>query len=41
MAVLAPDVIVAPDGSLLMAAYGRSRKAVDKQAGFLGFWTSR
>jgi len=41
MGVLAPDVIVAPDGSLLMAAYGRSRKDVDKQAGFIGFWTSR
>ncbi|MDE2312281.1 MAG: hypothetical protein KGJ93_04335, partial [Patescibacteria group bacterium] len=36
--VLAPDVIVEPDGSLLMAAYGQSRKDIGQAAGFIGFW---
>jgi hypothetical protein len=39
--VLAPDVVVAPDGSLMMAAYGQSRRDMGKQAGFIGLWTSR
>jgi len=41
MGVLAPDVVLAPDGSLLMAAYGRSKRNIGKQAGFIGFWSSR
>jgi hypothetical protein len=41
MGVLAPDVLVQSDGSLLMAAYGRSKKDIGKQAGFIGFWSSR
>jgi hypothetical protein len=39
--VLAPDVIEEADGSLLMAAYGTSRKDIGRQAGFIGFWRSR
>lgn len=39
--ILAPDVIVEPDGSLLMAAYGSSKKDIGRQAGFIGFWRSR
>lgn len=39
--VLAPDVVVLPDGSLLMAAYGQSKKDIGKAAGFIGFWSSR
>ena len=39
--VLAPDVVVAPDGSLLMAAYGQSKKHAGREAGFIGFWSSR
>ena len=39
--VLAPDVVVVSDGSLLMAAYGQSRRDIGKQAGFIGFWSSR
>ena len=41
LGVLAPDVVVAADGSLLMAAYGRSRKDIGKAAGLIGFWSSR
>ena len=41
LGVLAPDVVVAPDGSLLMAAYGRSKKDIGKAAGIIGFWSSR
>ncbi len=37
--VLAPDVVIEPDGSLLMAAYGMSR--TDATAGSIGFWYSR
>jgi hypothetical protein len=39
--VLAPDVIVEGDGSLLMAAYGSSKKDIGRQAGFIGFWRSK
>ena len=39
--VLAPDVIQEADGSLLMAAYGSSRRDMGRQAGFIGFWRSR
>jgi predicted GH43/DUF377 family glycosyl hydrolase len=39
--VLAPDVVVAPDGSLLMAAYGQSKRDAGREAGFIGFWSSR
>jgi predicted GH43/DUF377 family glycosyl hydrolase len=39
--VLAPDVVVAADGSLLMAAYGQSKKDIGKAAGHIGFWSSR
>ncbi len=39
--VLAPDVAVEPDGSLLMAAYGQSRKDIGKAAGYIGFWQSK
>ncbi|MDE2312523.1 MAG: hypothetical protein KGJ93_05600 [Patescibacteria group bacterium] len=39
--VLAPDVLVEPDGSLLMAAYGQSHNDIGKQAGYIGFWISK
>jgi hypothetical protein len=38
--VVAPDVIVEPDGSLLMAAYGQSQSDIGKTAGAIGFWRS-
>jgi len=40
--VLAPDVIVEPDGSFLMGAYGQSRKDLEGRgsAGSIGFWRS-
>ncbi len=38
--VLAPDVIVEPDGSLLMAAYGLARTDIGKSAGSIGYWRS-
>ena len=38
--VLAPDVMVQPDGSLLMVAYGQSRYDIGKTAGSIGFWRS-
>jgi hypothetical protein len=38
--ILAPDVVVEPDGSLLMAAYGQSRTDIGKTAGSIGFWRS-
>jgi len=41
LSVLAPDVIEESDGSLLMAAYGTSRRDIGRQAGFIGFWRSR
>ena len=41
LGVLAPDVLMLPDGSLLMAAYGRSKKNIGREAGFIGFWSSR
>lgn len=41
MRVLAPDVLVQPDGSLLMAAYGMSREDIGKSAGSIGLWRSR
>jgi len=40
ISVLAPDVLVEPDGSLLMAAYGNSHKN-QSSAGSIGFWRSR
>lgn len=36
--VVAPDVVIEPDGSLLMAAYGMSK--TDIIAGTIGFWRS-
>ncbi len=41
--VLAPDVIVEPDGSLLMCAYGQSKQDISKNqsAGSIGFWRSK
>jgi hypothetical protein len=40
--VLAPDVIVEPDGSLLMSAYGQSKQDMKNNAtaGSIGFWRS-
>ncbi|MGO9202937.1 MAG: hypothetical protein ACLQM8_20655 [Limisphaerales bacterium] len=40
--VLAPDVIVEPDGSLLMSAYGQSKQDIKNNAtaGSIGFWRS-
>jgi hypothetical protein len=38
--VLAPDVIVEPDGSLLMVAYGQSQADIGHTAGSIGFWRS-
>ncbi|MDE2019226.1 MAG: hypothetical protein KGJ13_02655 [Patescibacteria group bacterium] len=38
--VLAPDVIVRPDGSFLMAAYGSSRADEGRSAGSIGLWES-
>ena len=41
--VLAPDVIEEPDGSLLMCAYGQSKRDIseNRSAGSIGFWRSR
>ena len=39
--VLAPDVVVLADGSLLMAAYGQAKKNIGREAGYIGFWSSR
>jgi hypothetical protein len=39
--VLAPDVIVESDGSLLMVAYGQSQSDIGHTAGSIGFWRSR
>jgi hypothetical protein len=36
--VVAPDVVVEPDGSLLMVAHGQSRH--DRTSGAIGFWRS-
>jgi len=38
--VLAPDVVVLADGSLLMAAYGQAKKNIGREAGYIGFWSS-
>jgi hypothetical protein len=38
--VLAPDVIVEPDGSLLMTAYGKSKSDSPDASGSIGFWRS-
>jgi hypothetical protein len=40
--VLAPDVIVEPDGSLLMCAYGQSKQNINNNssAGSIAFWRS-
>jgi hypothetical protein len=41
LSVLAPEVLVEPDGSLLMAAYGKSRTDSAQEPGQLVFWRSR
>jgi len=38
--VLAPDVLIEPEGSLLMAAYGQARTDIGRSAGSIGFWRS-
>jgi hypothetical protein len=38
--ILAPDVIVEPDGSLLMAAYGKSKRDSKDNSGSIGLWRS-
>jgi hypothetical protein len=38
--VVAPDVLVEPDGSLLMAAYGQAQTDIGRSAGSIGFWRS-
>ncbi|MGO8701482.1 MAG: hypothetical protein ACLQVY_27675 [Limisphaerales bacterium] len=41
--VLAPDVIVEPDGTLLMSAYGQSKQDIkeNSSSSSIGFWRSR
>lgn len=41
LSVLAPDVRVEDDGTLLMFAYGRAKRDIGKNQGSVGIWKSR
>jgi hypothetical protein len=41
LTVVAPDVLVQPDGSLLMAAHGTARADIGQSSGSIGLWRSR